>query len=65
MFPFIAAVDPNAVRSMNNYIGPEFVMIGKPAVTATERPSWDEKSQRKLWEESVRITGVDFLPVSK
>ena len=36
-------------------------MMGKPAVQATLEKSWDVASQQKLWEESVRITGVDFL----
>jgi hypothetical protein len=36
-------------------------MIGKPAVQPTLEKAWDVPSQQKLWQESVRIVGVDFL----
>jgi hypothetical protein len=60
---FLAAVDPRAQSSDRDYIGPEFTMIGKPAVQPTLEKAWDVPSQQKLWEESVRIVGVDFLTV--
>ena len=60
---FIAAVDPRVTASRNDYIGPEFVMAGKPVVQATLPQAWDEAAQKKLWEESVKLTGVNFITV--
>lgn len=53
-------MDPSAQASVNNYFGPQYMMFGKPAVTATAQASWNAASQSKLWEESVRLTGESF-----
>jgi NAD(P)-dependent dehydrogenase (short-subunit alcohol dehydrogenase family) len=56
-----AAVGPHVTASHQNYIGPKFIMLGAPAVQSTGKHTWDSKAQKTLWEESVRITGVDFV----
>lgn len=58
---FVAAVDPNAKKSDNDYFGPIYMMFGKPVVQPTGQNAWDTLSQAKLWQESERITGTKFL----
>eukprot|EP01034_Spumella_vulgaris_P021891 gene21891-27968_t len=55
-----AAVDPTVRASHQDFIGPKYLMFGAPAVQATSSKTWSLTAQQKLWEESVRVTGVDF-----
>ncbi|WP_437578486.1 oxidoreductase [Sorangium sp. So ce887] len=55
-----AAVDPEAKGG--EYYGPTgpFGMTGFPARHASSARSYDEGAQRRLWEESERLTGVRY-----
>lgn len=55
-----AATDPSAAGG--DYYGPKGVMemTGAPVKVGTTKLARDEQSARRLWDESVRRTGVDF-----
>jgi len=46
--------------SETDYIGPRYVIFGKPTVQKTDVRSWDDLAQRNLWEVSVKLTGTDL-----
>eukprot|EP01034_Spumella_vulgaris_P021892 gene21892-27969_t len=55
-----AACDRRVEASYHDYLGPQFILMGEPAVQATSSKTWSLAAQQKLWEESVRVTGMDF-----
>ena len=55
-----AAVDPKAVKSQKDILGPRFGIVGKPAVTASSPVSWDTKAQEILWADSLKVTKASF-----
>lgn len=55
-----AAVGPDVQRSMDNYIGPRYVMLGAPAVSGTYGVAKNAEAAKYLWSESVRLTGAEF-----
>eukprot|EP01034_Spumella_vulgaris_P025095 gene25095-31510_t len=57
---FQAAVDPSIPASFHDYLGPKYFMFGTPALTSTNGKTWGVVAMKKLWEESVRLTGADF-----
>lgn len=56
-----AAVDPKAAPSYHNYIGPLYIAFGAPSTQYTWPSAWERERQKKLWEESVALTGEDFI----
>jgi NAD(P)-dependent dehydrogenase (short-subunit alcohol dehydrogenase family) len=62
------AVDPSVVSLLSDpaqYIGPEWVLFGRPHVQwPLSSVAWSVDAQEHLWNESVRMTGVDF-PASR
>lgn len=67
-FFYIGAVDPSVVSLLSDpaqYIGPEWVLFGRPHVQwPLSSVAWSVDAQEYLWNESVRMTGVDF-PASR
>ena len=57
---YIAAVGPNVRASVNTYIGPNFLVLGSPSVTRTNKRTWNAEQQRLLWERSVQLTQADY-----
>lgn len=55
----LAAIGPNIKPSINNFIGPKFIMFGIPSI-ATTKSTLSEEAGEFLWKESVRLTGVDI-----
>lgn len=55
----LAATSPDVKPSYQDFIGPKYSLFGPPRVKTTYF-SKDETKQRRLWEESERITGVKF-----
>ncbi|WP_410870173.1 oxidoreductase [Nocardia sp. A7] len=55
-----AATDPEV--SGGEFYGPTGLlgMKGKPGITSSSSRSYDVETQRRLWGESARLTGIDF-----
>ncbi len=56
-----AAVDPKVQASDRTYIGPAWIMFGAPKVQSTKSSAWVKERQEKLWQESERLTGMQFV----
>lgn len=58
--PLRAATDP--ALTGRQYIGPDGLggIRGNPVVVSSTKASHDAEVQRRLWEESVRLTGVEY-----
>lgn len=54
----VAAVAPGLTGG--EYIGPRYLLRGKPAETKLTKWAYREDDGRWLWEESASLTGVDF-----
>jgi hypothetical protein len=45
---------------MNNYIGPFYLVVGKPTVQSVSSAAAETEDAAKLWTESERLTGETF-----
>jgi hypothetical protein len=60
LYSLIATVDPSVKASMNNYIGPFYLVVGKPTVQSVSSAAAETDDATKLWTESERLTGQNF-----
>ena len=56
----IAAIEPAIERSMDTFLGPEYFIFGYPRVAETNMITSTPHIWKKLWSESVQITGAKY-----